>query len=114
MQDFFTRVRNDVGRISCSIVDLPAEIRRGLRVSRRAVQVNQVPRLVFLLHIGKIKSFLEAWGGRATQNFQGGGGGSLTLISPCMKGGCEGADKTNKSPKSEAVENMGASVLTLK
>ena len=37
-----------------------------------------------------------------------------TLISPCMKGGLGGGDTTSKSPKSEAVENMGASVLTFK
>ena len=46
----WTWVRNDVRRVGRSIVDFPTQICRGLRVSRRAVQVNQVPRLVLLLH----------------------------------------------------------------
>ena len=37
-----------------------------------------------------------------------------TLMSPCMRGGPGGAETTRRSPKPEAVENMGASVLTLR
>ena len=35
-------------------------------------------------------------------------------MSPCMRGGPGGAETTRRSPKPEAVENMGASVLTLR